>query len=251
MSATITPPREGVDRQPTAAPTGKPTEVDLEFTAGSSAEWYVEDQRTRLRRGRLVRFAILIPLWMLSLIPLAREISDGREVVLAYLAVGAVSIGIVIALRGVYVLLTRGKRIWAPSAFLIAAVLGLAGYVVQTGGEEEIPIAGCSPGVRSGPRVERVAEHHPWTAGAGCRARVRPTRSYAAQLNRSNRSERRSVSAAGAAATARRSLCVDLLEHVGIGSRLVGVGARGVCADVAQETPHARPASRDAARRPD
>ncbi len=144
MSATITPPREGVDRQPTAAPTGTPTEVDLEVTAGSGAAWYVEDQRTRRRRGRIVRFAIVIPLWMLSVIPLAREISDGREVVLAYLAVGAVGIGIVIALRGVYVLLTRGKPIWAPSAFLIAAVLGLAGYVVQTGGEAEVPIASAA-----------------------------------------------------------------------------------------------------------
>ena len=110
MSATITPPREGVDRQPTAGPTGKPTEVDLEFIASSNAGSYAEDQRTRRRRGRLVRFAIFIPLWVLGVIPLAREISDGREVVLAYLAVGAVSIGIVFALRGVYVLLTRGSR---------------------------------------------------------------------------------------------------------------------------------------------
>jgi hypothetical protein len=144
MSATITPPREGVDRQPIAGPTGKPIEVDLEFIAGSSAGSYAEDQRTRRRRGRLVRFAVFVPLWMLGVIPLAREISDGREVVLAYLAVGAVSIGIVFALRGVYVLLMRKKQIWAPSAFLIAAVLGLAGYVVQTGGEEEIPIAGAA-----------------------------------------------------------------------------------------------------------
>ena len=143
MSATITRPRDDADGQPTAGPTGKPAEVDLQFTAGSAGS-YAEDERTRRRRGRLVRFAILIPLWMLSIIPLAREISDGREVVLAYLAVGAVSIGIVLALRGVYVLLTRGKLIWAPSAFLIAAVLALASYVVQTGGEEAPPLAGAA-----------------------------------------------------------------------------------------------------------
>jgi hypothetical protein len=140
MSATITRPREDVDRQPTDGPTGKPTEVDLEFIAGSSAESYA-DKTTRLRRGRLVRYAIFVPLWALGVLPLAREISDGREVVLAYLAVGAISLGVVIALRGVYVLLTRRKKILAPSAFLIAAVLGLAGYVVQTGGEEEVPLA--------------------------------------------------------------------------------------------------------------
>jgi hypothetical protein len=144
MSATTTRPLDGVDRQPTAGPTGKPTEVDLQFIASSSAGSYAEEQRTRQRRGRLVRFAIAIPLWVLSVIPLAREISDGREVVLAYLAAGAISLGIVIALRGVYVLLTRRKRILAPSAFLIAAVLALASYVVQTGGEEETPLAGAA-----------------------------------------------------------------------------------------------------------
>jgi hypothetical protein len=144
MSATITRPRDDADGQPTTGPTGKPTEVDLQFIASSSAGSYAEDQRTRRRRGRLVRFAVFVPLWMLGLIPLAREISDGREVVLAYLAVGAVSIGIVFALRGVYVLLMRSKQIWAPSAFLIAAVLALAGYVVQTGGEEEVPLAGAA-----------------------------------------------------------------------------------------------------------
>ena len=46
MSATITPPREVVDRQPIAGPTGKPIEVDLEFIAGSSAGSYAEDQST-------------------------------------------------------------------------------------------------------------------------------------------------------------------------------------------------------------
>jgi hypothetical protein len=142
MSATITRPREGADQQPTAGPTGKPIEVDLEYIAGSNAESYLADQRAGRRRRRLVRFAIFVPLWLLAVIPLAREISDGQEVVLAYLAVGAVSIGIVFALRGVYVLLTSGKRIWAPTAFLIAAVLALASYVVQTGGEEPIPLDG-------------------------------------------------------------------------------------------------------------
>ena len=143
MSETITRPRDGEERQPTAGPTGKPTEVDLQYTA-SSAESYAEDQRARRRRGRLVRFAIVVPLWLLSIIPLAREISDGRDVVLAYLAVGAVSLVVVGAIRGVYVLMMRSKRIVAPSAFLIAAVLALASYVVQTGGEEAPPLAAAA-----------------------------------------------------------------------------------------------------------
>jgi hypothetical protein len=144
MSTTITGLRDGVARQPTAGPTGKLTGVDPQFIAGSSDASYAEDQRTRRRRGRLARFAIFLPLWMLSVIPLAREISDGREVVLAFFAVGAISLGVVLAIRGVYVLLTSKRRILAPSAFLIAAVLAMASYVVQTGGEEEIPIAGAA-----------------------------------------------------------------------------------------------------------
>ena len=147
MSATITRPRDDVGPQPTAEPTGKLTEVDPQSTAGRRAGLYAEDQRTRRRRGRLVRFAIFLPLWVLSVIPLAREISDGRDgaaVALVYLAVGAISLGVVLAIRSVYVLFRGSKQIWAPSAFLIAAVLALAGYVVQTGGEEEVPLAGAA-----------------------------------------------------------------------------------------------------------
>jgi hypothetical protein len=144
MSATITRPRDDVDRQPIAGPPAKPVEVDLQYIATSNGRSYAEDERTRRRRGRLARFAIFVPLWALSAIPLAREISDGREVVLAYLAVSAASLGVALALRGIYVLLTRRKKILAPSAFLIAAVLAMASYVVQTGGEEEIPIAGAA-----------------------------------------------------------------------------------------------------------
>ena len=92
-----------------------------------------------------MRFAVLVPLWVLSVVPLAREIVDGREgaaVVLAYLAVGAISLGIAVAIRGVYVLLAREKPIWSPSVFLMATVLAIASYGVQTAGEEEAPIAG-------------------------------------------------------------------------------------------------------------
>jgi hypothetical protein len=144
MSATITRPRDGVDRQPIAGPPAKPVEVDLQYIATSNGRSFAEDESTRRRRGRLARYGIFVPLWALGAIPLAREISDGREVVLAYLAVGAASLGVALALRGIYVVLTRRKKIFAPSAFLIAAVLAMASYVVQTGGEEEIPIAGAA-----------------------------------------------------------------------------------------------------------
>jgi hypothetical protein len=143
MSATIPRPRDGVDPQPTAGQASRPIEVDLELIASSNGRSYAEDERARRRRGRLARFVIFVPLWALGAIPLAREIGDGREVVLAYLAVGAVSLGIALAIRGVYVLLTKRKKILAPTAFLVAAVLALASYVVQTGGEEEVPLAGA------------------------------------------------------------------------------------------------------------
>ena len=145
MSATTTTgPRDEVDRSPAAGPTGKLTEADSHFIANSSGRSYTEDRRIRVRRGRLVRFALFIPIWVLSVIPLAREISDGREgavVVLAYLAVGAISLGIALAIRGVYFLLTRKKQFLAASVFLVAAILPLAGYAVQTAGYEEAPVA--------------------------------------------------------------------------------------------------------------
>ena len=129
MSTTTTDPRERVDRDPIAGPTSKLTEADSHFIASSSDRSYAEVQRTRRRRSRLVRFAVLVPLWVLSVVPLAREIVDGREgaaVVLAYLAVGAISLGIAVAIRGVYVLLAREKPIWSPSVFLMATVLAIA-----------------------------------------------------------------------------------------------------------------------------
>lgn len=148
MSATTTTrPRDDVDRKPTAAPTGKLTEADSHFIASSSGRSYAEDRRIRVRRGRLARFAIFIPIWVLSVIPLAREISDGREgavVVLAYLAVGAISLGIALAIRGVYYVLTMKKEFLVPLVFLVAAVLPLAGYAVQTAGVEEAPIAAAA-----------------------------------------------------------------------------------------------------------
>jgi hypothetical protein len=148
MSATTTTrPRDEVNGNPTVAPTGKLSEADSHFIASSSGRSYAEDRKIRERWGRFVRFAIFIPIWVLSVIPLAREISGGREgavVVLAYLAVGAISLGIALAIRGVYYVLTMKKQFLAPLVFLVAAVLPLAGYAVQTAGYEEAPIAAAA-----------------------------------------------------------------------------------------------------------
>ena len=102
----------------------------------TDGETYAEDRRARLHRGRLQGFALCIALWVLSVIPLARESMHGREgveLVAVYLAVGAISLGVAAVLRGIYVLLRNG-RFWSPWVFLVAAVLAVGGYAVQSAG---------------------------------------------------------------------------------------------------------------------
>lgn len=102
----------------------------------SGGETYAEDRRRRLRRSRLIGFALCTALWLLSVIPLARESMHGREgagTVAVYLAVGAITLGVAMALRGVYFLLRR-QHFWSPWIFLLAAVLALAGFAVQDAG---------------------------------------------------------------------------------------------------------------------
>jgi hypothetical protein len=95
---------------------------------------------------RFVGFLVLIPVWALSAVPLARELIDGRDgarVILTYLAVAGISLGIVAVIRGIYARLME-RRFWSPWMFLVAAVLALAGHSVQTAGmeEPEIPPVG-------------------------------------------------------------------------------------------------------------
>ena len=147
MSTTVIDPRDVADQNPTAGSTGKLTEADSHFIAGSSDRSYAEDRRTRAYRRRLVGFSVCIALWVLSVIPAARENIGGREgvaVVLFYLAVAAISLGIAVAIRGVYILLTRKTQFWSPVVFLMAALLAIMSYGAQTAGEEEIPIAGAA-----------------------------------------------------------------------------------------------------------
>jgi hypothetical protein len=112
-----------------------------QFGSGDK-DTYVEDRRRRLHRGRVVGFSVSIPLWVLAVVPLARETMDGREgagAVAVYLAVGAITLGVAAVIRGIYVMLAK-RRFWSPWVFLIAAVLAVAGYVVESAGQEEIPI---------------------------------------------------------------------------------------------------------------
>jgi cation transport ATPase len=126
-----------------AEPSAAERERAEETTRRSAAEQYrtyVEGKSTR----RLVGFSVFIPLWVLSVVPLARESMAGRESVDAlfvYLAVGAITLGVAAVIRSVYVSLTRA-RFWSPLVFMIAAVVALAGYTVQSAGED-VPVAGA------------------------------------------------------------------------------------------------------------
>ncbi len=111
------------------------------FTRGASRQTFWEDQKRRVRRGRLIGFAICIPLWVLSMVPLARESMEGRDGVLVYLTVGAISLGVAAVIRGVYVLLTK-RRFLSPWMFVMAALVALAGSAVQGAGE--VPVADAS-----------------------------------------------------------------------------------------------------------
>ena len=86
---------------------------------------------------------MFIPIWVLSIVPLARESMDGRggaDAVLVYLIVGAICLGIAALIRGLYVVPMK-RRFWSPWLFVLAVVVSLAGYVIQSGGEEVPPLA--------------------------------------------------------------------------------------------------------------
>jgi hypothetical protein len=55
---------------------------------------YEADRKRRLRRNRLVQFCVCIALWVVSVVPLARESMPGREgasAVAVYVAVGGIT----------------------------------------------------------------------------------------------------------------------------------------------------------------
>jgi hypothetical protein len=103
-----------------------------------AGETYEEDRRRRLHRGRVVGFSVCIALWLLSAVPLARLSSDeggGAGVAAAYLAAG---LGIAVVIRGIYAWRTR-RPFWSPWLFLIAAVLAIMSYAVQSAGDKAFP----------------------------------------------------------------------------------------------------------------
>ena len=109
---------------------------------------YVEDRRKRLLRGRVVGFALCVPLWVLSVVPLARELSDGggAELALVFLAVAAATLAVAVAIRGLYVRLT-GKRFWSPWLFPLAALVAIVGFAVQSAGDPNQFQFESAPGV--------------------------------------------------------------------------------------------------------
>jgi hypothetical protein len=110
----------------------------------SDRQTYEADRTRRLQRGRLLGYALSVALWLFSAIPLARLSSDeggGAGVTVVYLAAG---LGIALVSRGIYIRLTR-KPFWSPWLFVIAAVLAIVSYGIQSAGERVV-----------GPRVDSI-----------------------------------------------------------------------------------------------
>jgi hypothetical protein len=111
-------------------------EPGQQFTPGEDdGQTYAENRRARLQRGRVVGFSVCIALWLLSAVPLARLSSDeggGAGVAAAYLAAG---LGIAVVSRGIYAWRTR-RPFWSPWLFLLAAVLAILSYEVQSAGDK-------------------------------------------------------------------------------------------------------------------
>jgi hypothetical protein len=67
---------------------------------------------------------------------------EGAGAVAVYLAVGAITLGVAAVIRGIYVLLTQRNFVvltqrnfwWAPWVFLLAAVVAILMFLVQSAG---------------------------------------------------------------------------------------------------------------------
>lgn len=113
-----------------AAEDAQTAEVD----SGGANEVFWASRTLRLRRRRLVGFALCVPLWALSAVLLARESMEGRDGLFVYLAAALISLGVAASIRGVYVLLTK-RRFLSPWIFVLAAVVAIVGSRVQGAGE--------------------------------------------------------------------------------------------------------------------
>lgn len=117
------------------------------FTGLESREGrtYEDDRTRRLHRRRLVGYALSVALWLVSAIPLIRLSSDeggGAGVAAAYLAAG---LAVALVIRGIYTLTTR-RPFWSPWLFVIAAILAIMSYGMQSAGDEPFSPAGASEG---------------------------------------------------------------------------------------------------------
>ena len=117
-----------------------------DFTIGEVRDrrTYEDDRTKRLQRRRLVGYALSIALWLTSTVPLARLATDdgGAGVAAIYLASG---LAVALAIRGVYALTTR-RRFWSPWMFVIAAILAITSYGIQTAGDQPFRPPGSSAG---------------------------------------------------------------------------------------------------------
>jgi hypothetical protein len=116
--------------------------ADLPSDPVSAIETFWAERKARLRRRRLAGFAVCVPLWALSVVPLARESLEGRDgagALAVYLVVGALTLGVAAVVRGLYVLLTK-RRILSPWVFVMAAGVALVGLAVQGAGEVPAPV---------------------------------------------------------------------------------------------------------------
>ena len=113
------------------------------FTIDPDAQMYEDDRTKRLQRRRLMGYALSIALWLTSTIPLARLVSDdGGAGVAIYLGAG---LAVALAIRGVYALMPR-RRFWSPWLFVIAAILTITSYGIQTAGDEPFRPPGANAG---------------------------------------------------------------------------------------------------------
>ena len=111
-------------------------EPGQQFTPSDAGETFAEKRTKRLRLNRLVGFFLCGALWVLCVVPLARESMHEREgagAIGVYLAVAAITLGIAAVIRGLYTLLTR-RQFWSPWVFLLAAVAAISIFLVQSAG---------------------------------------------------------------------------------------------------------------------
>jgi hypothetical protein len=103
--------------------------------ASSDGDAYEADRTTRRHRRRLGGFSAFGPLWLVSALPLALYVDDGRGAGLLALYVAVATVGLVgaLAVRGLYSWL-RHRELWSPWIFACAAVLAIVGYIVQSAG---------------------------------------------------------------------------------------------------------------------